>query len=32
MTSLEGMDEFFCIKDMEDVFDWTKQLEIVVEV
>jgi hypothetical protein len=32
MTSLEGMDELFWGKDMEDVFDWTEILWMVVEV
>ncbi len=32
MTSLKGMDELFWGKDMEDVFDWIKRLQMVIEV
>jgi hypothetical protein len=32
MTSPKGMDELFWGKDMEDVFDWTKKLQMVKEV
>lgn len=32
MTSPKGMDKAFWGKDMEDVFDWTKRLWMVIEV
>ncbi len=32
MTSPKGMDKLFQGKDMEDVFDWTKRLQMDVEV
>lgn len=32
MTSPKGMDELFWGKDMEDDFDWTKRLQMVIKV
>lgn len=32
MTNPKGMDELFWGKDMEDIFDWTKQLRMVTKV
>jgi len=32
MISPKGMDELFWDKDMEDVFDWTKRLQMATKV
>jgi hypothetical protein len=32
MINPKGMEELFWGKDMEDIFDWTKRLQMVVEV
>jgi len=32
MTNPKGMDELFWGKDMEEIFDWTKRLQMAVEV
>jgi hypothetical protein len=32
MTNPKGMDELFWGKDLKDVFDWAKRLQMAVEV